>query len=104
MIDDALVQQGKVDFTKVPAVLSGVENIAFENTQVLPNVVGSMKDVAINDLKNAGFTKTKIVEEINEKPAGEVIAQSPTSDGTTKISTSTEIVITVSLGPEESAE
>lgn len=104
MIDDALVQQGKVDFTKVPAVLSGVENIAFENTQVLPNVVGSMKDVAINDLKNAGFTKVKIVEEINEKPAGEVIAQSPTSDGTTKISTSTEIVITVSLGPEESAE
>lgn len=104
MIDDALVQQGKVDFTKVPAVLSGVENIAFENTQVLPNVVGSMKDVAINDLKNAGFTKIKIVEEINEKPAGEVIAQSPTSDGTTKISTSTEIVITVSLGPEESAE
>ena len=104
MIDDVLVQQGKVDFTKIPAVLSEVENIAFENTQVLPNVVGSMKDTAINDLKNAGFTVVKVVEEVNEKPAGEVIAQSPTSDGTTKISTSTEIVITVSLGPEESAE
>ncbi len=104
MIDDVLVQQGKADFTKVPAVLSEVENIAFENTQVLPNVVGSMKDVAIDDLNNAGFTVVKVVEEVNEKPAGEVIAQSPTSDGTTKISTSTEIIITVSLGPGESVE
>ena len=101
MVDDILVQQGKVDFTKVPAVLSEVENVAFDNTEVLPNVVGSMKDVALDDLNNAGFTKVKVVEEVNEKPAGEVIAQSPTSDGTTKISTSTEIVITVSLGPSE---
>ncbi len=104
MIDDVLVQQGKVDFTKVPAVLSEVENIAFDNVEVLPNVVGSMKDVAIRDLNNAGFTVVKVVEEVNEKPAGEVIEQSPVSDGTTKISTSTEIVITVSLGPDESAE
>ena len=104
MIDDILVQQGKVDFTKVPAELSEVENIAFDNTQVLPNVVGSTKTVAINDLKNAGFSVVKVVEVVNEKPAGEVIAQSPTSDGTTKISTSTEIVITVSLGPGESVE
>lgn len=105
MIDDILVQQGKVDFTQIPAVLSEVENVAFDNTEVLPNVVGSTKDVAIDDLNNAGFTVVKVVEEVNEKPAGEVIAQSPTSDGTTKISTSTEIVITVSLGPDsESAE
>lgn len=101
MIDDILVQQGKVDFTKIPAVLSEVENIAFDNTEVLPNVVGSMKDIALDDLNNAGFTKVRVVEEVNEKPAGEVIAQTPTSDGTTKISTSTEIVITVSLGPSE---
>lgn len=105
MIDDILVQQGKVDFTKIPAVLSDVENVAFDNTEVLPNVVGSTKDIALDDLNNAGFTVVKVVEEVNEKPAGEVIAQSPTSDGTTKISTSTEIVITVSLGPDsESAE
>ncbi len=105
MIDDILVQQGNVDFTKVPAVLSNVENIAFDNTEVLPNVIGSMKDVALDDLNNAGFTNIKVVEEVNEKTAGEVIAQTPTSDGTTKISTSTEIVITVSLGPDsESAE
>lgn len=105
MIDDILVQQGKVDFTKIPAVLSNVENIAFDNTEFLPNVVGSMKDVALGDLKKAGFTVVKVVEEVNEKPAGEVIAQSPTSDGTTKLSTSTEIVITVSLGPDsESSE
>lgn len=105
MIDDILVQQGNVDFTKVPAVLSNVENIAFDNTEVLPNVIGSMKDVALDDLNNAGFTNVKVVEEVNEKTAGEVIAQTPTSDGTTKISTSTEIVITVSLGPDsESAE
>lgn len=105
MIDDILVQQGKVDFTKIPAVLSNVENIAFDNTEFLPNVVGSMKDVALGDLKKAGFTVVKVVEEVNEKPAGEVIAQSPTSDGTTKLSTSTDIVITVSLGPDsESSE
>lgn len=104
MIDDILVQQGKVDFTKVPAVVSEVENIAFDNTEVLPNVVGSMKDIAIDDLINAGFTNYEIVEEVNEKPVGEVIAQSPTSDGTTKISTSTKIVITVSLGPSTGEE
>lgn len=101
MIDDILVQQGKVDFTQSPAVVSGVENIAFDNVEVLPNVVGSTKNIALDDLNSAGFTNVKVVEEINEKPAGEVIAQTPTSDGTTKISTSTEIVITISLGPNE---
>ncbi len=101
MIDDILVQQGKVDFTQSPAVVSGVENVAFDNVEVLPNVVGSTKNIALDDLNSAGFTNVKVVEEVNEKPAGEVIAQTPTSDGTKKISTSTEIVITVSLGPNE---
>ena len=104
MVDDVLIQQGKVDFTKVPAELSEVENIAFDNTEVLPNVVGSPKSVAISDLNSAGFTVIKVIEVVNEKPAGEVIAQSPTTDGVTKISTSTEITITISLGPDESVE
>lgn len=104
MVDDILIQQGKVDFTKIPAVLSEVENVAFDNTVVLPNVIGSMKDAALDDLNNAGFTNVEVVEEVNGKPAGEVIAQSPTSDGTTKLSTGTKITITVSLGPSESVK
>ncbi len=100
MIDDILVQQGKVDFTKVPAVVSDVENIAFDNVETLPNVVGMQKNVAIDDLTIAGFTNVEVVEVINnEKPAGEVISMSPTADGITKLSTSTKITITVSLGP-----
>ncbi len=99
MIDDILVQQGKVDFTKVPAVLSDVENIAFDNVETLPNVVGSQKAVALDDLAIAGFTNVEVIEVANnEKPAGEVIEMSPAADGSTKISTSTKITITVSLG------
>ncbi len=101
MIDDSLIQKGKVDFTKNPAVVSNVENIAFENMAILPNnLVGKTKEEAISQLNAAGFANIEIIESPSDAiTSGCVIAQSPVSDGTTKIATSQTITLTISTGP-----
>lgn len=101
MVDDSPIQTGKVDFTKSPAVVSGVENIAYESVAILPNnLVGKTKAEAISQLNAAGFANVEIIESPSDAIAsGRVIAQDPVSDGTTKISTSTTIKLTISTGP-----
>lgn len=101
MVDDSPIQTGKVDFTKSPAVVSGVENIAYESVAILPNnLVGKTKADAISQLNAAGFANVEIIESPSDAIAsGCVIAQDPVSDGTTKISTSTTIKLTISTGP-----
>lgn len=101
MIDDSPIQKGKVDFTKSPAVVSDVENIAYESMAILPNnLVGKTKDEAISQLKAAGFSNFNIVESPSDAiESGRVISQSPVSDGTTKIPTSQTITLTISTGP-----
>ncbi len=103
MIDDNPIQKGKVDFTKVPAVVSDVEDIAYESTAVLPNnLVGKTKDEAISQLNAAGFMNIEIVESPSDAiPSGCVISQDPVTDGTTEIATSKTITITISTGPNE---
>lgn len=94
-IDDSPVQKGKIDFTQQPAVITDMEEIV-----VLINVVGLDKNAAESKLRAAGFNNIEIVEESsNSFSAGTVIFQSPTSDGTTRISTKTKITLKVSTGP-----
>ena len=101
MVDDSPIQKGKVDFTKSPAVVSNVENIAYESVAILPNnLVGKTKAEAISQLNAAGFANVEIIESPSDAIAsGRVIAQDPVSDGTTKIPTSTTIKLTISTGP-----
>ena len=101
MVDDSPIQTGKVDFTKSPAVVSGVENLAYESVAILPNnLIGKTKAQAISQLNAAGFANVEIIESPSDAIAsGCVIAQDPVSDGTTKISTSTTIKLTISTGP-----
>ena len=94
-IDDAPVQKGKIDFTKLPAVVSDVEEIV-----VLINVVGLDKDLAISKLTAAGFRNIECINSpSNTYPAGTVIAQIPVSDGSSRFSVKESITLTVSTGP-----
>lgn len=101
MVDDSPIQKGKVDFTKNPAVVSGVENIAYESVAILPNnLVGKTKDEAIKQLNAAGFANIEIIESPSDAiQTGCVIAQDPVSDGVTKIPTNQTIKLTISTGP-----
>lgn len=94
-IDDAPVQKGKIDFTKLPAVVSDVEEIV-----VLINVVGLDKDLAISKLNAAGFRNIECINSpSNTYSAGTIIAQIPVSDGSSRFSVKESITLTVSTGP-----
>ena len=95
MVNDSKIQEGKVDFTKNPAVVT-------EKTDypVLIDVTGKTKDEAISMLNAAGFTNIEIVNsESNSITAGYVISQSPVGDGVTRISTDSKITLEISKGP-----
>lgn len=95
MVNDSKIQEGKVDFTKNPAVVT-------EKTDypVLIDVTGKTKDEAISMLNAAGFTNIEIVNtESNSITAGYVISQSPVGDGVTRISTDSKITLEISTGP-----
>ncbi len=100
MIDDSPIQKGKIDFTKVPAEVSNIENLPYETMAILPNnLVGKTKEEAIAQLNAAGFMNVEIIESPSAAiPSGEVISQAPVSDGVAKIPTSTVIKLTVSTG------
>ncbi len=103
-VDDSPIQKGKVDFTQVPAAITQVENITFENKVVLNSVVGMREQDAIDRLKNAGFYNIETVKQTSATvPAGVVISQIPASDGTTKFSTNESITLMVSIGPPATA-
>ena len=95
MVNDSKIQEGKVDFTKNPAVVTEKEDYA-----VLIDVTGKTKDEAISMLNVAGFTNIEIVNtESNSITAGYVISQSPVGDGVTRISTDSKITLEISTGP-----
>lgn len=102
IIDDTVIQEGKIDFTKVPGVVTLVNNN--NGSQLLTDVVGEAKDSAIAKLNSAGFKNIKIVEVEDATPAGTVISQTPSGDGTSKYPVSQEIVLTVSLGTDMAAD
>lgn len=101
LINDVLVQKGKIDFTKSPAVISDVENIEYEDQAVLINVVGLTEADAVSKLKAAGFTNIESISAVSATvPAGNVISQTPSADGTAKYPTSQKIQLTVSSGQD----
>ena len=102
IIDDTVIQEGKIDFTKVPGVVTEIKNN--DGSQILVSVVGLTKDEAVSKLNAAGFKNIKIIEVEDATAAGTVISQSPTADGTTKYPVNQEIVLTVSLGTELAAD
>lgn len=102
IIDDTVIQEGEIDFTKVPGVITEIKNN--DGAQLLTNVVGETKDSAISKLNAAGFKNIRIVEVEDATEAGTVISQTPSADGTTKYSVSQEIVLTVSLGTDMAAD
>ncbi len=102
IIDDTVIQEGKIDFTKVPGVITEIKNN--DGAQLLTNVVGETKDSAISKLNAAGFKNIKFVEVEDATPAGTVISQTPSGDGSTKYPVSQEIVLTVSLGTDMAAD
>ncbi len=102
IIDDTVIQEGKIDFTKVPGVITEIKNN--DGAQLLTNVIGENKDSAISKLNAAGFKNIRIVEVEDATPAGTVISQTPSGDGSTKYPVSQEIVLTVSLGTDMAAD
>ncbi len=102
-IDDSTIQKGKVDFTKSPAEISQVENIAFVNKIELISVVDMYQQDAIEALLELGFSKGNIEtkSEYNSSYAkGVVFKQTPESSGSSKISANTKITLYVSKGPQ----
>lgn len=102
IIDDTVIQKGKIDFTKVPGVITEIKNN--DGAQLLTNVVGETKDSAISKLNAAGFKNIRFIEVEDATPAGTVISQTPSGDGSTKYPVSQEIVLTVSLGTDMAAD
>ncbi len=102
IIDDTVIQEGKIDFTKVPGVITEIKNN--DGAQLLTNVVGETKDSAISKLNAAGFKNIRFIEVEDATPAGTVISQTPSGDGSTKYPVSQEIVLTVSLGTDMAAD
>lgn len=100
-IDDSTVQKGKVDFTKSPAVVSGVENVTFVNKIELISVVDMYQQDAIDALVEIGFSRTNIVTRADYSSThakGVVFKQTPESSGSSKIAANTTITLYVSLG------
>lgn len=60
-INDQTVLTGKIDFTKSPAVITGVVETAYVEKLSVPDVRGSTESEAKNTLKNAGFTNVTVL-------------------------------------------
>ncbi len=93
VIDDQEIQSGKIDFTKSPASVTDVKNTEFPVP--VPPVIGMEVSQARDNLKNAGFTNIKYVDESGTEisrpdPKSKVVGQSPE-----KANSSTEIVLTI---------
>lgn len=100
-VNDQTIMKGKIDFTKSPAVVSGVEVTAYVEKLPLPNVVGLSVSDALAKLKNAGFTNVDVFDS-NNNPAssGTVVSQDPVSDSSTH-DTKLKVTLRVDTGTAE---
>jgi serine/threonine-protein kinase len=74
--------------------------VASQATQNVPPVIGQQYDAAVTQLNGVGFQKVSRTDKDSEKPAGEVIDQTPVPG---KQPLDTQIVLTVSKGPTQPA-
>jgi len=95
----------KIDFTKIPGVVSDGKSSSYTKEVQLPDVTDKVKAEAQSELENAGFTNIKIVEQSSDTvEEGRVISTDPAGGAGAKYETDTLIKIYVSTGPEEVAE
>lgn len=88
VIDGVKVQDGTIDFN------SG--NVTANLYDALPDVRGKTEQEAKNMLSGAKFTNVKVkYSQDSTATPGTVIEQTPSSDGTVRVSTNSEIVIVV---------
>ncbi|MGW7595517.1 PASTA domain-containing protein, partial [Streptomyces rubiginosohelvolus] len=73
--------------------------IATEKLLTMPPVTGRSYDDAVNQLKGLGFTNIGKAEEDSDKPANEVIGQTP--EANQKVGKNTTILLKVSKGPTQ---
>ncbi|MEW2490569.1 Stk1 family PASTA domain-containing Ser/Thr kinase [Streptomyces sp. NPDC048411] len=76
--------------------------VASQATQDVPPVIGQQYDAAVAQLNGVGFQKVSRTDKDSEKPAGEVIDQTPAANAG-KQPLDTQIVLTVSKGPTQPA-
>ncbi|MGW1846574.1 Stk1 family PASTA domain-containing Ser/Thr kinase [Streptomyces sp. NPDC001966] len=73
--------------------------VAKQATQKVPNVADRDYDAAVAQLNGLGFTNISRTDVDNEKPANQVIGQTPPADSAQPLSA--QIVLTVSKGPQQ---
>lgn len=97
VIDGVKVQDGTIDFN------SG--NVTVNPYDALPDVRGKAEQDAKKVLSDAKFNNVKIqYKEDTAAAPGTVIEQKPSSDGTTRCATNTEITLVVAEQPSVSAD
>ncbi len=102
--NDKTIYECKIDFTKVPGVVSDGKETPYEEEVgvQLPALEGKLKQEAESALKAAGFTnytfKTESSDTVEE---GRVISTDPTGGAGTKYPVDKKIVVVISSGPEE---
>ncbi|MFI1224069.1 MULTISPECIES: Stk1 family PASTA domain-containing Ser/Thr kinase [unclassified Streptomyces] len=73
--------------------------VAMQTTDPMPNVLTRQYDAAVTQLNQLGFTNVSRADVDSEKPAGEVVEQTPA--GPSKQAKDVQIVLKVSKGPAQ---
>ncbi len=94
-IDNCLYYEAIGDFTKDNVKITNANTYA---VSFYKNVVGMMEIDAINALNTLGYRTIQINREASSQPAGTVIGQTPTFEGSPHLDSGTTIVLTVSKG------
>jgi eukaryotic-like serine/threonine-protein kinase len=106
-VEDDKIEEGKVVRTKPEAGMtvkqgSGVViyKSAGKKKIEFGNFIGENIDTAEEQLRNEGFTNIKRNERYSDKPSGTIIDQFPYA-GDKVVPDETEVIFTVSIGPEQ---
>jgi serine/threonine-protein kinase len=101
--NDKKIFECKIDFTKIPGVVSDTQRYDYSEEVALPdNIIGEMKEVAENRLKNAGFNNISFAEQASDTvEAGRVISTEPSGGAGSKYPVNTHITVYISSGPEK---
>ena len=98
--NDKKIYECKIDFTKVPGVVSDGKDFAYTDDITLPNdIIGKLKAEADSELKVAGFTNVTFQTEASDSvEEGRVIRTDPV--GGAKYAADKKITVYISSGPE----
>ena len=102
-INDKTVYECKIDFTKVPGVVSDVKETEYDdNEKELPDVTGLSKKAAKTKLEEAGFKNINFTTEASDEDSiDKVVSQSPAGGAGKKYPLDQMITVVIGTGPEE---